>query len=427
MSFARDRGVFESALEGVGVLGCRPLGCGGPAVRLPSSFPCDSSSFQCAHSPSQLRPVFHQGIGSDRCGGGSAREGSNQTCSPFSRLLQPPLCHPQSHRGLEACHQPLPSQPVCSSHPFSHGDSTVGPPVSASWGLDGFSGPEGRIPSGSGSSSLSPLPEILCRRGGLAISRSLFRPFDRPAGIHSFHGPDFVDYASSRVPDPEVPRQLARPQVIVSEPGSGEGFSPVALLGVQCPGQPGEELSDSHSDLDYLGMRLQTLPLRVFPTPKHVLKLASLLSDFTSCHLQPQALWRELLGIMSSLTSIMLGSRLRMRSLQLRLNSAGRRLPDSESLTWDSSCFEDLRRWSDESHILVGLPLGLSHPSLSLFTDALDSGWGGFPRRRPHVRLVISPLFQLFDKPLGAPCGPLRGSGVPSSSQVLVRQPVWLT
>ena len=36
--------------------------------------------------------------------------------------------------------------------------------------------------------------------------------------------------------------------------------------------------------LDYLGMRLQTLPLRVFPTPKRVLKLSSLVSNFgVSC------------------------------------------------------------------------------------------------------------------------------------------------
>ena len=128
--------------------------------------------------------------------------------------------------------------------------------------------------------------------------------------------------------------------------------------------------------LDYLGMRLQTLPLRVFPTPKRVLKLASLVSDFTCCHLQPLSLWRQLLGAMSSLASIVLGSRLRMPSLQLRLNSAGRLLPDSDSVSRDASCLEDLWWWSDESHLLVGLPLGISHPSLSLFTDASDSGWG---------------------------------------------------
>ena len=48
---------------------------------------------------------------------------------------------------------------------------------------------EGHVPSGSCSSGVSLLPEILCRRGGLSISRSLLRPFDHPAGVHSCHGP----------------------------------------------------------------------------------------------------------------------------------------------------------------------------------------------------------------------------------------------
>ena len=127
---------------------------------------------------------------------------------------------------------------------------------------------------------------------------------------------------------------------------------------------------------------------------------------------------------MSSLASIVSGSRLQMQSLQLRLNSAGRLLPDSDSVSWDASCLEDLRWWSDESHLLVGLPLGLSHPSLSLFSRRLGFRLGCLPRRRPHIRFVVSPLFQLFDKPPGAPCSPLQDSGVPSSSQVSVHQPV---
>ena len=272
MSFARDRGLFGPALEGVGVLGCRPLGCGGPAVRLPGSLPGDSPSFQCAHSLSQLLPVFHQGIGSERCGGGSSCEGSNRTGSSFSRLLQLPLCYPQGHRGLAACNRPLPCQPVCSSLPFSHGDSTVGPPVSVSGGLDGVSGLEGHVPSGSCSSGVSLLPEILCRRGGLSISRSLLRPFDHPAGVHSCHGPDFVDYASSRVPGPGVPRRLASPRVLVPESGPGQGLSPLALPGARCLGQPGEELSDSLSDLGLPGDAASDASFEGFPDPQACLE-----------------------------------------------------------------------------------------------------------------------------------------------------------
>ena len=134
------------------------------------------------------------------------------------------LCYPQVHRGLGACDKPIPSQPVCLSLPFSHGDSAIGPPVSASWRLGGVSGPEGRVPSGSCASGVSLLSEIQCRGGGLTISRALLRPFDCSTGVHLHHGPDFVDYASSRVPDPEVPRRLASPRVLVPGSGSGEGL-----------------------------------------------------------------------------------------------------------------------------------------------------------------------------------------------------------
>ena len=337
MSFACDRGLFGSALEGVGVLGCRSLGCGRHAVRLPRSRLGGSPSFQYAHSPSQVLPVFHQGIGSERCGGGASLERSNRTYSSLSRLLQLPVRYPQGHRELAACNRPLPSQPVCSSLSFSHGDSTVGPPVSASWGLDGVSGPKGRIPSGSCSSGVSLLTDILWR-GGLLVLRSLLRPFDSSAGVHSRLGPDFVDYASSRVPDPEVPRRLACPRVLVPGSGSGEGLSPLALPGARCPGQPGEELSDSHSDLGLPGDAASDASFGGFSRPpKRVLKLASLFSKFTSCHLQPLPLWRQLLGVMLSLSSIVPGSLLRMRSLQLRLNSAGCLLTDSDSISWDSS------------------------------------------------------------------------------------------
>ena len=62
MSFARNQRLFGEPLAGVGVLGCRQLGYGGSTVRLPCSFSGDSPSFQCPHSPSQLLPVFHQGL-----------------------------------------------------------------------------------------------------------------------------------------------------------------------------------------------------------------------------------------------------------------------------------------------------------------------------------------------------------------------------
>ena len=128
--------------------------------------------------------------------------------------------------------------------------------------------------------------------------------------------------------------------------------------------------------IDYLGMRLQMSPLRVFLTPKRVLKLSSLIQDFKSCRHHPLTTWPQLLGVMSSMSVLVPGSRLRMRSLQPRLNVAGPLLVNSDEVSWDDSCLEDLRWWSVESHLLAGLPLGLPQPDLSLFTDASDTGWG---------------------------------------------------
>ena len=119
----------------------------------------------------------------------------------------------------------------------------------------------------------------------------------------------------------------------------------------------------SSQTLDSLGMRLRTLPLRVFPTPNRVQKLYSLLHEFVSCRQQPLLLWRL--------------------------------LPDSASVSWDDSCLADLRWWSVESHLLVGLPLDFPQPDLALYTDALDSGWGAF-LADDHLSGLWPPTFSSF-------------------------------
>ena len=96
----------------------------------------------------------------------------------------------------------------------------------------------------------------------------MLRPFDSSAGVHWRHGPDFVDYASSWVPDLEVPRRLASPRVLVLGSSSGEGLSALALLGARCPGRPGEELSDSHSDLELPGDAASDTSFEGFPDPQ---------------------------------------------------------------------------------------------------------------------------------------------------------------
>ena len=144
--------------------------------------------------------------------------------------------------------------------------------------------------------------------------------------------------------------------------------------------------------LDYLGMTLVTSPSRVFPTLKRIQKLSLLLQAFLSDRLHPVSVWRSLLGMMSAIVP---GSCLRMRSLQLRLNAPGPLLVDGDLVSWDDGCLRDLQWWSDDSHLLVGLPLGEDHPDLFLFSDASDQGWGT-ALGALHLSGLWSPLCSRF-------------------------------
>ena len=129
---------------------------------------------------------------------------------------------------------------------------------------------------------------------------------------------------------------------------------------------------------DYLGMILQSTPLRAFPTQARIHKVLCLVNEFSSSPEQPLSLWRSLLGVMSSLSILIPGSRLRMRSLQHRLLVS--RPPESPLalISWDDSCRRDLQWWSVPSNLSRGVDLSLPQPDLVLYTDAFDTGWGAW-------------------------------------------------
>ena len=340
MSFARDRRLSGSSLGGLGVLGCQPVGCGGPPVRLPGTVSVDSSSFRCSHSASQLLPVFHQGVIFDRCGSRSAREGGHRTGSSFSRLLQllfvtskvtggwrPVIDLSRLNRSVRVSHFHMETQQSVLQS-LRPGDCMASLDLKDAY------------------LQVPVHPESCCYLmfcvgeevwqfralcSGLSTAPQAFTRVMAPIlSIMHRHGFRILRYLDDWLVLGSSFRDLVRAR---------DFLWLCRELGVQVNLEK-SSLTPSQT-LDYLGMRLQTLPLRVFLTPKHVLKLNSLLTAFSSCQLQP--LRRQLLGVMSSLASIVPGARLRMRSLQLRLNSAGRLMADSDSVAWDSSCREDLR------------------------------------------------------------------------------------
>ena len=172
---------------------------------------------------------------------------------------------------------------------FSHGDSTDDSPVSPFRRLVGVSRSSGCLPPGSGASDISPLPEVLCGGSIVSISSALFRPFYCSADVHTCHGPNLVDNASFRLPDPEVPRRLASPWVLVPRDCTGEGFSPLAVSGARHSCQPGQELPVSFTDPGLSGGEASDTSFEGFPDPQTcpealISRLRiRLLSSSTSC------------------------------------------------------------------------------------------------------------------------------------------------
>ena len=146
---------------------------------------------------------------------------------------------------------------------------------------------------------------------------------------------------------------------------------------------------------DYLGMTLQSSPLRALPTEAWVQKVLSLVDEFSSLCVQPLSLWRSLLGVMSSLSTLIPGSRLRMLALQHRLQVSHPQDSPTEHVSWDDSCRGDLRWWSDPSYLIVRGDLSLSHLEFLLFTDASDTGWGA-SLGSDHLSNLWSPDVFLF-------------------------------
>ena len=139
---SQGRGVSSGALGGLRVVGSRCLGGTGSPLRVSGPFPITTSSLSCSDSPSQLQPQFHLGAGGVRFSG----KGGHRDRPSFSRVLQSPLCHSQSHRRLATGHRPLMSQWLGGVLQFSYGDGPVRSPVSPSGRLDGVPGSPGRLP-----------------------------------------------------------------------------------------------------------------------------------------------------------------------------------------------------------------------------------------------------------------------------------------
>ena len=129
-------------------------------------------------------------------------------------------------------------------------------------------------------------------------------------------------------------------------------------------------------DMTYLGMQIQSVRFIAKPTETRVENLLKIIEEFLSSPGPPAALWRRLLGHLSSLTLLVKGGMLRMRSLQIRLRSRWDFRDELLRIPWDPLCQEDLLWWSWAIQKREGVDLSLPVPDLSFYSDASDVGWG---------------------------------------------------
>ena len=126
----------------------------------------------------------------------------------------------------------------------------------------------------------------------------------------------------------------------------------------------------------YLGVILDSTLFRASPSLSRVEKLCLIAEEFLSCDAQPASPWLVLFGVLFSLTPLVPGGRLRIRSLQLRLHQLCDREDDSVLIPWDPACRQDLEWCLVPGRLQLGISLSQVNPHLDFWSDASDVGWG---------------------------------------------------
>ena len=96
--------------------------------------------------------------------------------------------------------------------------------------------------------------------------------------------------------------------------------------------------------------------------------------EFLSSAAPPASLWQSILGMLSSLSHLVPGGRLPMRSLQICLHRSWDRLDPSAPVPWSLDCLRDLRWWLRGDRFSRGVSLLQVSPDLDFWSDASDVG-----------------------------------------------------
>ena len=128
--------------------------------------------------------------------------------------------------------------------------------------------------------------------------------------------------------------------------------------------------------VQYLGVIINAQTFVASPLPERISRLQSTAGEFLSSAAPPASIWLSLLGMLSSMSHLIPGGRIRMRSLQLCLHQSWDRVDQSTRIPWSPDCLRDLRWWLNLPCISQGVSLRQVSPDLDFWSDASAVGWG---------------------------------------------------
>ena len=296
--------------------GSGSLGGGSSSGGIQHSFPKGSHFIQGTHPLFGLLSQFHSGQSLGAGGGVSAPEGSHRAGSvSFARLLQPVICRDEGLRVVATSNRSFSPESQSVENTFQDGDSPVRSVVSPQGGwivsidlkdayLQVPMRPESRKYLRFMAFDKVYQFKVLCF--GLSTAPQVFTRVMAPVSaiLHSLgirlrrYLDDWLIQASSREQVLLALRTVLR---LCNSLGIVVNWEKSQLVPTQRIG--------------YLGVLLDLVNFRASPAQKRVDKLLSIGDVFLSSIDQPAKSWLELLGVLSSLTQLILGGRLRMRSL----------------------------------------------------------------------------------------------------------------
>ena len=405
MSFARDRRLSGSSLGGLGVLECRPVGCGGPPVRLLgpvfSAPPLSDVPIPLpSYSPSSIRGLALTAAVADLREKGAIDAAPPPSPGYYSRLFvtpkvtggwRPVIDLSRLNRSVRVSHFHMETQQSVLQS-LRQGDWMASLDLLDAY-LQVTVHPESRrfLRFCVGEE----VWQFCALCFGLSTAPQAFTRVMAPiSSIMHRHGFPILRYLDDWLVLGSSFQNLVWARYFL--------LWLCQELGVQV-NLAKSSLTQTQS-LDYLGMRLQTLPLTVFPTPKRVLKLNSarrvhLLSAAASASVASPSGGDVFSGF----------HRARAPSLDARSPTPVKFRRSSVDGFGQHSLGFFLPRGSSE--VVRRRPSSRRPSSGFLSARAVPVhrcfgfGLGGLSRRRPPFRLVVSPLLCLFHQPSGAPCG----------------------